>query len=90
MRPQNSLILVKYEEKKEKKTEAGIFIPEASQDNALSFLRSGEVLAINKKEEEEGEIKVGDHVLFNKNAICYIPTVKDEILVRKEDIYGII
>ena len=90
MRPQNSLILVKYEEKKEKKTEAGIFIPEASQDNALSFLRSGEVLAINKKEEEEGEIKVGDQVLFNKNAICYIPTVKDEILVRKEDIYGII
>lgn len=91
MKPQNSMIHVRFVEEKEKHTEAGIYIPPTAEDNAISFLRSGEVLGINRKEETENkDIKVGDTVLFNKNAICRIPTTKDEVLVRKEDIYAVL
>lgn len=91
MKPVNSLILVQYEEEKEKQTETGIYIPPTAENNAIGFLRSGKVLEINRKEaEEEKDIKVGDTVLFNKNAICYIPTEKDKVFVRKEDVYGVI
>ena len=90
MKPQNSLILGKYEEPKDKQTGTGIYIPDTA-NNATSFLRSGEVLAINRKEEvEEKDIKVGDKVLFNKNALAPVPTVDNEYLVRKEDIYAVI
>lgn len=87
MKPLNSLILIHYEEEKEKKTEAGIFVPTTAENNAIGFLRMGTVLEINRKEEEDGDIKVGDKVYFNKNAIATIPTEKDNVLVRKEDIY---
>lgn len=90
MKPINTLILVQYEEEKEKKTEQGIFIPKSAENNAIGFLRIGTVLEINRKEAEEGDIKVGDKIYFNKNAICYIPTEQDKIFVRKEDIYGVL
>lgn len=89
MKPLNSLILIEYVEETEKKTESGIYIPPAAENNAIGFLRQGKVLEINRKEEEEKDIKIGDTVLFNKNAICFIPTEKDKIFVRKEDIYGV-
>lgn len=90
MKPLNSLILIEYVEQTEKKTEAGIYIPPTAENNAIGFLRTGKVLEINKEEAEEGEIKIGDIVLFNKNAIATIPTEKDKVFVRKEDIYGIV
>ena len=90
MKPINTLILVQYEEETEKKTEQGIFIPKSAENNAIGFLRVGKVIEINRKEEEEGDIKVGDEVYFNKNAICYIPTEKDKVFVRKEDIDGVL
>jgi len=88
MKPQNSLILVEYKQETEKKTEAGIYVPPTAENNAIGFLRMGTVIAVNRKEEtEEHDIKPGDKVYFNKNAITTIPTEKDNVLVRKEDIY---
>ena len=88
MKPQNSLILVEYKQETEKKTEAGIYVPPTAENNAIGFLRMGTVIAVNRKEEtEEQDIKPGDKVYFNKNAITTIPTEKDNVLVRKEDIY---
>ena len=83
MQPLNSQILIEYKEEIEKKTSSGVYIPPAAENNAIGFLRSGKVLEINKKEKEEGEIKVGDTVLFNKNAICYIPAEKELRLTRR-------
>jgi len=90
MKPVNTLILVEFEEEKEVRTETGIYIQKSAENNALGFLRSGKVLAVNRKEEtEEKDIKVGDTVYFNKNAVCYIPTAKNQVFVRKEDVYGV-
>ena len=91
IKPVNTLILVKYIEETEKRTEAGVYISPTAENNAIGFLRMGEVVEINRKEEtEEKDIKVGDTVYFNKNAICYIPTEKENVFVRKEDIYGVV
>ena len=88
MKPQNSLILVQFEEEKEKQTAAGVYVPPSAENTAIGFLRQGTVLAVNRKEEtEEKDIKVGDTIYFNKNAITTIPTEKDKYLVRKEDVY---
>ena len=62
MKPQNSLILVEVEEEKEKTTVTGVIIPTTVEDKAISSLRIGTVIAINRKEEEEKDIKVGDEV----------------------------
>lgn len=87
MKPQNTLILVSYEEPKEKTTKSGIIIT-GSGDQARGFLREGTVLEINRKEEtEEKDIKVGDKILFNINAYCYLPNDKTKGLIRKEDVY---
>ena len=90
MKPQNSLILVRYVEEKEKKTEMGVIITQSAENNAIGFLREGVVVEVKRKEETEGDIKVGDTIYFNKNAITTIPTEKDLILVRKEDVYLVI
>lgn len=91
MKPQNSLILIEYVEETEKRTEAGIYVPPTSENNAIGFLREGKVVAVNRKEEtEEKDINVGDTVYFNKNAITTIPTEKNKVLVRKEDIYLVV
>ena len=75
---------------KEKKTEMGVIITQSAENNAIGFLREGVVVEVNRKEETEGDIKVGDTIYFNKNAITTIPTEKDLILVRKEDVYLVI
>lgn len=91
IKPLNTLFLVKYIEEKEKQTEAGVYIPKTAENNAIGFLRMGEVIEINRKEaDEEQDIAVGDKIYFNKNAICYIPEEKEKIFVRKEDIYGVV
>ena len=89
MKPQNSLILIEYVEETEKKTDVGVILPQStSMHGAVDFLKSGKVLAVNRKEEtEEHDIKVGDTVYFNINAKTLVPKHPDKILVRKEDIY---
>lgn len=86
MKPLNTLILIEYEEPTEKKTETGIYVPPSVDNNALGFLREAKVLAVNPKCEN---IKVGDTVLFNKNAATKVPTEKTQRLVREEDIYAV-
>lgn len=91
MKPQNSWILIEYEEPKEKKTESGIILT-GGEDVASGFLREGLVLEINRIEETENkDIKVGDRVLFNKNAMkANIPNEPNKRLIRKEDIYVVL
>jgi co-chaperonin GroES (HSP10) len=87
MKPQNSLILIEVEEEQEKATKSGVIIPKTAEDKAINSLRIGTVIAVNRKEEEENDIKVGDEIYFDKYAIKSIPTEKNKFLVRKEDIY---
>lgn len=87
MKPLNSLILVKYEEPTEKKTEAGLYVPPAANTvTASNFLKEGVVVAVNPKEEN---IKENDTILFNYNARVKVPGEKDLIMVRSEDIYAV-
>lgn len=87
MKPLNSLILVKYEEPTEKKTESGLYVPPAANTvTATDFLKEGTVIDVNP---EETTIKAGDIVLFNVHAKTKVPGSSDTILVRKEDIYAI-
>lgn len=87
MLPLNSLILIQYEEPTEKKTDSGLYVPPAANTTtAKDFLKEGVVIAVNP---DENNIQVGDTVLFSAYAITNIHGVKDQILVRKEDIYAI-
>ena len=87
MQPLNSLILIEYEEPKEKKTEAGLYVPpSANTVTAKDFLKQGKVLAVNT---EETIIKVGDTVLFNIHSITRVPQTENQYFIRKEDLYAV-
>ena len=87
MKPLNSLILIKYEEPTEKKTDSGLYVPQAVETvTAQNFLKEGTVVAVN---EEEKTIKVGDIVYFNIRAKAVVPEQPNMFFVRKEDLYGI-
>lgn len=87
MQPLNTLILIEYEEPKEKKTEAGLFVPpSASTVTAKDFLKSGKVLEVNA---EETIIKKDDIVLFNIHSIVKVPQTENHYLIRKEDLYAV-
>lgn len=85
--PYNTNILIMYEEEQEKRTESGIYVPPSVDGNAFGFLRAGIVLEVNK---DCTDIKKGDTVLFNKNAVADIPTNKVKKLIRTEDVYAVI
>ena len=87
MKPLNSLILIKYEEPTEKKTDSGLYVPQAVETvTAQNFLKEGTVVAVN---EDEKTIKVGDIVYFNIRAKAVVPEQSNMFFVRKEDLYGI-
>ncbi len=71
----------------ESTTPSGIIIP----DNAKEKPLIGEVKAISKEVEEDGEIKVGDKVVFAKYSGTDINLEGDEYLVlNTDDILGIL
>ena len=71
----------------ESTTPSGIIIP----DNAKEKPLIGEVKAISKEVEEDGEIKVGDRVVFAKYSGTDINLEGDEYLVlNTDDILGIL
>lgn len=86
MKPLNSLILIKYCEPTEKKTQSGLYVPPTTDNNAFNFLQEGEVLAVNP---DCKHINVGDTVLFNMNATAKVPNIDDQRFVRTEDIYAV-
>ena len=86
IQPLNTYVLVEFKEEAEQKTESGLYVPPTANNNALGFLREGLVKAVNPKCEN---IKVGDKVLYNKNAVANIPNSKELKLVREEDIYAV-
>ncbi len=71
----------------ESTTPSGIIIP----DNAKEKPLIGEVKAISKEVEEDGEIKVGDKVVFAKYSGTDINLEGEEYLVlNTDDILGIL
>ncbi len=71
----------------ESTTPSGIIIP----DNAKEKPLIGEVKAISKEVEEDGEIKVGDRVVFAKYSGTDINLEGEEYLVlNTDDILGIL
>jgi chaperonin GroES len=84
--PLGQRVLVKRVEE-EAKTASGIIIP----DNAKEKPLSAEVLAISSEVEEDGEIKVGDKVVFAKYSGTDITVDGEELLVlNTDDILGIL
>ncbi|MFP4332086.1 MAG: co-chaperone GroES [Campylobacterales bacterium] len=71
----------------ETKTSSGIIIP----DNAKEKPLGGEVKAISKEVKEEGELSVGDKVIFSKYSGTEIKLDGKEYLVMNlDDILGIL
>jgi len=71
----------------ESKTASGIIIP----DNAKEKPLNGEVLAISSEVEEDGEISVGDKVVFAKYAGTEITLDgKERLVLNTDDILGIL
>lgn len=71
----------------ETKTSSGIIIP----DNAKEKPLGGEVKAISKEVKEEGELSVGDKIIFSKYSGSEIKLDGKEYLVMNlDDILGIL
>ncbi|MFW6307986.1 MAG: co-chaperone GroES [Campylobacterales bacterium] len=71
----------------ETKTSSGIIIP----DNAKEKPLGGEVKAISKEVKEEGELSVGDKIIFSKYSGTEIKLDGKEYLVMNlDDILGIL
>lgn len=92
IRPLHDRVIVKREEE-ERKTAGGIVIPDTATEKPIR----GEVVAVGRgKALENGDIraldvKVGDKVLFGKYAGTEVKVDgKDLIVMREEDIMGII
>jgi chaperonin GroES len=92
IRPLHDRVIVKRMEE-ERKTASGIVIP----DSATEKPDQGEVIAVGPgKKDDSGktiamDVKVGDRVLFGKDAGQGVKIEGEEVLVmREEDIMGVI
>ncbi len=84
--PLGQRVLVKRVDE-EAKTASGIIIP----DNAKEKPLSAEVIAISQEVKEDGEINVGDKVIFAKYSGTEITLDGEEMLVlNTDDILGIL
>jgi chaperonin GroES len=84
--PLGQRVLVKRVEQ-ESKTASGIIIP----DNAKEKPLNAEVLAISNEVKEDGEIQVGDNVIFAKYSGTELSVNGEEHLVLNvDDILGIL
>ena len=84
--PLGQRVLVKRVEQ-EAKTASGIIIP----DNAKEKPLNAEVLAISNEVKEDGEVKVGDNVIFAKYTGTELTVNGNEHLVLNvDDILGIL
>ncbi|MEO7558617.1 MAG: co-chaperone GroES [Gammaproteobacteria bacterium] len=91
IRPLHDRVLVRRMEE-ERTTAGGIVIP----DNAAEKPARGEIIAVgNGKVLDTGtvrplDVKVGDKVLFTKYSGTEVPGSKELLMMREEDIMGII
>jgi chaperonin GroES len=84
--PLGQRVLVKRVEQ-ESKTASGIIIP----DNAKEKPLNAEVLAISNEVKEDGEIQVGDNVIFTKYSGTELTVNGNEHLILSvDDILGIL
>jgi len=93
VRPLGDRVLVKPLEEVEEKKKGGIIIPDTAKEKP----QEGKVIAVGKgKITEQGktiplDVKVGDRILFGKYSGNEIKIDdKDYLIVREEDILGII
>lgn len=85
-KPLDKRVLIERVEE-ETKTTSGIIIP----DNAKEKPLQGTVRAISKKLEKEGEVKVGDKVVFDKYKGSEIKLDdKVYVIIDEEDLLGIL
>lgn len=87
LRPIDDRYIIKKLEEEQQKTRGGIIIPDTAKEEPMQ----GEVIAVSASEEELGDIKVGDTVIFAK----YGPTevkLDDELflIVSRGDIQAIV
>jgi chaperonin GroES len=84
--PLGQRVLVKRVEQ-EAKTASGIIIP----DNAKEKPLNAEVLAISNEVKEDGEVKVGDNVIFAKYTGTELTVNGNEhLILNVDDILGIL
>jgi chaperonin GroES len=84
--PLGQRVLVKRVEE-EAKTASGIIIP----DNAKEKPSNATVIAVSKEVEEDGEVKVGDTVVFGKYSGTEITVDgEDHLVLDVDDIVGIL
>lgn len=87
MLPLNNLVLIEYEEPKEKKSEGGLYVPPATTTvTAKDFLKEGKVLEVNP---DAKHVKAGDIIYFDIRAKVIVPSTNNQYFVRGEDVYGI-
>ena len=85
-RPLDKRVLLERVEE-EAKTSSGIIIP----DNAKEKPLIGVVRAVSKKLEKDGEVKVGDSVVFDKYKGSEIKIDnKPYVVIDEEDLLGIL
>lgn len=71
----------------ETKTSSGIIIP----DNAKEKPLIGVIRAVSKKVEKDGEVKVGDNVIFDKYKGSEVKIDgKEYVVIDEEDLLGIL
>ncbi len=84
IKPIGERIIIKPQEI-ETKTSSGIFIPESAKEKQ----NTGEVIAVGKL--EDNEIKVGDNILYSKNAGTEISLNEEKLIIlEKNDILAVI
>jgi len=87
LRPIDDRYIIKKLDEEQQKTSGGIIIPDTAKEEPMQ----GKVIAVSASEEEMGDIKVGDTVIFAK----YGPTevkLGDEsfLIVSRGDIQAIV
>ena len=89
IKPLNNYLLLEVKPEEEK-TSGGLYMPQGSNSNATNILKEGVVVAASENAVEKLGIKISDKVYYNKHAITKVPEEDNLVLVRLEDLYGII
>ena len=76
VKPLGQRVIIKPIEKKEERTESGIYLPETAQKND----NQGEVIAISEQIKEPS-VKAGDKVLYEKYGAKEITDGKDKYII---------
>ena len=90
IKPLNNYVLLEIETEEEK-TSGGLYVPQGTT-TGVEILKKGKVIDISKKiaDDESVDLNIDNFVFYNKHAITKVPDHKELVLVRVEDLYGIV